>query len=378
MIRSAWFLARKDVQYMLRARETLFWTFLMPIVFFFFIGSITGGSKGASTDTTTPLVVVADATAGFLIPHLEARLEETGFRIVPAEGADPGIPRLGIPAAFTDSVLAGHPTTVTVTREETGLTAKYEDLRLKRAVFSVLGDLVAATDGNRPPTEEGLSILAQSPPIVRVEVSRAGVLADRIPSGFEQAVPGTMVMFTLLVLLTSGSVLLVVERNEGLLRRLASSPLPRASIIAGKWGGRILIGFIQIAFAMLVGTLLFHMNWGPHLGALLLVLVLYGGLVAFLGLILGSVARTQGQAVGVGVLASNLLAALGGCWWPIEITPRWMQHLALLLPTGWAMDAMHKLVSFGAPASSVLPHLAVLAVATGAAAWGAGKVFRFQ
>lgn len=374
MIRSAWFLARKDVQYMLRARETLFWTFLMPIVFFYFIGSITGGRKESST---APLVVVSNPTAGFLVPHLETRLQETGFRIVGPD-AGPGVPRLRIPPAFTDSVLAGHPVTLTVTREASGLTAKYEDLRVKRAVFTVLGDLVAATDGDHPPTEEGLSILAQAPPIVKVDVSRAGRLTDHVPSGFEQAVPGTMVMFTLLVLLTSGSVLLVVERNDGLLRRLASSPLPRASVILGKWGGRILIGFIQVAFAMVVGTLFFHMDWGPHLGALLAVLALYGGLVAFLGLIVGSVARTQGQAVAVGVLASNVLAALGGCWWPIEITPRWMQHLAMALPTGWAMDALHKLVSFGAPPTSVLPHLAVLAVSMAVAAWGAGKVFRFQ
>jgi len=376
-VRNAWFLARKDVQYMLRARETVFWTFLMPIVFFFFIGSITRGSGGGSSDST-PLVVTTGANAGFLARHFETRLENTGFRIVPAEGADPNVPRLRIPPAFTASVLAGHPAPVRVTREETGLSAEYEDLRIKWAVYQVLGDLVAATDGNRPPTEEGLSILAQAPPVVTVDVSQAGVVMDHVPTGFEQAIPGTMVMFTLLVLLTSGSVLLVVERREGLLRRLASSPLSRPTIVAGKWGGRILIGFIQIVFAMLTGTLLFHMDWGPNLPALLLVLAAYGSLVAFLGLILGSVARSQGQAVGIGVLTSNLLAALGGCWWPIEVTPPWMQHLAMLLPTGWAMDAMHKLVSFGAPPSSVLPHLVVLTAASVVAAWGAAKVFRFQ
>ena len=38
------------------------------------------------------------------------------------------------------------------------------------------------------------------------------------PIGFAQAVPGTMVMFTMLVLLTSGAVTLVVEREQGLLR----------------------------------------------------------------------------------------------------------------------------------------------------------------
>ena len=55
-------------------------------------------------------------------------------------------------------------------------------------------------------------------------------------------------------------------------------------------------------------------------------------------------------------MVSMLLAALGGCWWPIEITPEWMQQLALFLPTGWVMDALHKLMYFGGDLASVLNH----------------------
>ena len=31
---------------MLRARETLLWLFVMPILFFYFIGTVTGGFDG--------------------------------------------------------------------------------------------------------------------------------------------------------------------------------------------------------------------------------------------------------------------------------------------------------------------------------------------
>jgi ABC-type multidrug transport system permease subunit len=187
-----------------------------------------------------------------------------------------------------------------------------------------------------------------------------------------------MVMFTLLVLLTSGAVLLVAERREGLLRRLASTPIPRSAVVLGKWIGRMALGLVQIAFALLTGAVLFHMNWGPDFGAVALVLVVYAGLNASLGLLLGSVARSEGQSVGIGVLTSNVMAALGGCWWPIEITPAWMQKLALVLPTGWAMDALHKLVSFQAGPWSVLPHVVALALAALAAGWGAVRLFRFE
>jgi ABC-type multidrug transport system permease subunit len=89
-------------------------------------------------------------------------------------------------------------------------------------------------------------------------------------------------------------------------------------------------------------------------------------------------ARTEQQVVGLGVIAANVLAALGGCWWPIEITPLWTQKLALLFPTGWAMDALHKLVSFGEPAGAILPHLAAILTAALAAGWAASRRFRFQ
>jgi ABC-type multidrug transport system permease subunit len=187
-----------------------------------------------------------------------------------------------------------------------------------------------------------------------------------------------MVMFTLLVLFTSGSVLLVIERRQGLLRRLASAPLSRGAVVLGKWGSRMGLGMVQIAFAMLAGTVLFRVDWGPHLPVLFLVLFMYGGLGAALGMLLGNLARTEGQAVGIGVLVTNIIAPLGGCWWPIEVTPEFMQRLALVFPTGWAMDALHKLVSFGEPPASVIPHLVVMGAATLAVGALSARTFRFQ
>lgn len=55
-----------------------------------------------------------------------------------------------------------------------------------------------------------------------------------------------------------------------------------------------------------------------------------------------------------------------------------MQTFALTLPTGWTMDALHKLVSFGADASSAAPHLTALLVATLVIGGTAVRTFRFQ
>ncbi len=57
----------------------------------------------------------------------------------------------------------------------------------------------------------------------------------------------------------------------------------------------------------------------------MLVLASYAAMVAVFGMLLGNFARMEGQVIGFGVIVSNVLAALGGCWWPIEITPPWAQ-----------------------------------------------------
>ena len=138
------------------------------------------------------------------------------------------------------------------------------------------------------------------------------------------------------------------------------------------------LAVVQIAFALLTGALLFRVHWGPNLWMIALVLLAYGALAVSLGVLVGTLAKTQGQAIAAGVLASNVMGALGGCWWPIEITPRWVQSIALLFPTGWTMDALHKLVSFGDPASAALPHLVVLTVAALVAGYFSARRFRFQ
>ncbi len=379
MFRDAFFLARNDAWHLLRRRETLMWTFVMPVVFFYFIGAITGGGSIGS-NTKDPIALRASSDAGFLLDQLVRRLEDRGYRLVRPQTEQEAARyrrQLIVPDRFTESVLAHHPVRIRFERKGGGLGSDYDEIRVGRAVYTVLADLVVAGEKNETPTAEALTRLAGMPRPLRVVVERAGAI-QRIPSGFEQAVPGTMVMFTLLVLFTTGGVLLVIERNQGLLRRLASSPMSRSSVVLGKWGARMSLGVIQIAFAMLTGTLLFHIHWGPHLPALLVVLFCYGALGATLGILLGNFARTEGQAISFGVIAANLLAALGGCWWPIEVTPPWAQKLAVFLPTGWAMDAIHKLVSFGYGPAAVAPHILVMVVTASLAGLVVARTFRFQ
>jgi len=369
-MRNVFFIAWHDVRFQLRQGSTLVWLFVMPPIFFYFIGTVTGGFQGGMTGgTATPIVVAAEAP-GFLQEQVSLRLTENEFEpdwqaevVADEEG---NLPRriLTIDANLSDQIVAGEPVKASYETKASALSRDYEAIRIQRSIYTALADIVTADARSEEPlSAAALAELNAETRVWQLDVSVAGQ-RQIIPSGFEQAIPGILVMFTLLILLTSGSSMLVLERLQGLLRRLASAPMTRTEVVSGKWGGRMVLAALQIGSAVIVGTFIFKMDWGPDMAMIAVVLAAWAAFCASAGLLLGSLAKTEGQAAGLGVLFANMLAALGGCWWPIEITPAWMQGLQKLMPTGWTMDALHKLISFQAGAASAIPNVVILLIAS--------------
>ena len=378
------FIAWNDVRHQLRQGGTVVWLFVMPPIFFYFIGTVMSGfSSGMSGGSSTPIVVAAESP-GFLKEQIDLRLRENEFdpewRAEVVADAEGNLPRsiLTLSNNFSEQIVAGEQVDASYDTRASALLRDYETIRIQRSLYTALADIVTAdARSDEPLNAAALVALNAETRVWQLEVSAAGH-RQTIPVGFEQAVPGILVMFTLLVLLTSGATMLVLERLRGLLRRLASAPMTRTEVVAGKWGGRMLLAVLQVGFALIVGTFVFKMDWGPDLAMIILVLVAWAAFCASAGLLLGSLARTEGQAAGLGVLVANLLAALGGCWWPIEITPDWVQGLQKLIPTGWTMDALHKLISFQAGAVAAIPNVAALLIGTLIVAALAIRRFKYE
>jgi len=377
------FIAWQDVRFQLREGSTLLWLFVMPPIFFYFIGTVTGGfAAGMGGGQAMPLTVIAE-NPGFLRDQIDMRLSANDFVpewidvLVISEGVDAPARTLTFDANMSDKVLANDPVKAIYDTQADSLTREFEEIRIQRSLYTVLADIIVADATAGTLGSDALATVNDAPRVWKLAVSSAGARQE-IPTGFQQAVPGILVMFTLLVLLTSSGTMLVQERIQGLLRRLASAPISRGEVLAGKWQGRMVIAAIQVAAALVFGTFLFNMDWGPDIAMIIVVLAAWAGFCASAGLWLGTVASTEAQAAGLGVLAANLLAALGGCWWPIEVTPEWMQVIQKLVPTGWTMDALHKLISFQAGAMSVIPNLLMLVAAAVALGVLAAKRFRYE
>jgi ABC-type multidrug transport system permease subunit len=186
-----------------------------------------------------------------------------------------------------------------------------------------------------------------------------------IPSGYNHSVPGSTVIFLLFTVLMYGGINLLEERRKGQLERIYLSPATFSSIIGGKWLGRIIIGMVQIFILFVLGKFLFGIYLGPSLPALFLLSLFFCATVAGMSMLFGSIIKKEEILIVFNILFANLMAALGGCWWPIELVPEGMKIAGMVFPTGWIMDAYSKLIFFGYGLETVIVNMAVLAGFTG-------------
>ncbi|HSP98735.1 MAG TPA: ABC transporter permease [Candidatus Dormibacteraeota bacterium] len=161
---------------------------------------------------------------------------------------------------------------------------------------------------------------------------------------FDQNVPGFSVTFLLLGMLLGVSLGLLDERDWGTFDRLRAMPITAANVLVGKLLSRFVVGVAQMIALLAIGWLAFGVSLGPQPWALLLPTlgIVFAG-TAF-GLVVAAVAPTREAVLPVGSIVIVTMAAVGGCWWPIDLEPRWMRSVALAFPTTWAMDAFNDLM----------------------------------
>lgn len=359
-------LARNDVRLTVRDKASFLWMLVMPVALMWFFGMFGGGASG---DPKARLSVV-DRDGGWLARAFVAQLRSPQIEVVevaPEKVAEAGplVRTLVIPAGFTGKVLAGEQQKLTIEKDtdanaEFSMAAEADVIRAIVATLARLSEMKqAGTLAAVAPGDEYAKLAAREP-LVRVEVSRAGH-GRPVPAGRAQSVPGILTMTVLMMTVIYGGVFLTLEKREGTLRRQLAGPVGRSHVFAGKLLGRLFVAALQIVALLAVGRFLFGVSFGQSPAGLALVLLSYAFCAAGLATLLGAVLKTPEQASAVGWLASMVMAALGGCWWPSEVVPRWLWKASHVFPTAWAMDALHALISFGRGLEAVwIPSLALL------------------
>jgi ABC-2 type transport system permease protein len=366
-------IALHDLKLTLADRGAVMWMFLLPLVFATFFGLVMGGGSSSPSDATASLTVV-DNDGGVVARSLIADLEGAGLAIEELtsderEASEAVVRTLVIPEGFSEGVLSGTQQTLRLekepgTSEEAALVVQARTLA---AITKQLGRVVQAADGLEEGgvvSEQAYTDVMVAEDLVRVESSFAGE-ATVAPDGFAQSIPGMSVMFVMLVALTYGAATVSSERAGGQLRRLVTAPVTRSQIVAGKIGGRFVTAALQITVLILVGIAanrFLDVEIGDHPFQMWVVLLLFGLVVAPLGVALGSWFKDPDRAANIGVMATMAMAAFGGCWWPIEVVSKPLKMTALAIPSGWAMNALHGLISFGRDLTDLGPEILALSL----------------
>lgn len=204
-----------------------------------------------------------------------------------------------------------------------------------------------------------LNELMERPDPVMLTVRYAGT--HPIPAGYSHSLPANVVMFLLMNLMIFGGASLGHERQASVMRRLAVQPIRLLHLVVGKVYGRWLLGCLMIGCLMGPGSFFFNISLGARWVETLIVLMLFAWMAASFGVLMGALSVNPDKGPGICVLASLIMAAFGGCWWPLEIVPDTLRTLGHAFPTAWAMDALHQTIHFGAGFDRIWPEIVVLA-----------------
>ncbi len=405
-------LAAKDLLQLVRDWKSAAFLLVMPIVFTLMFGFAFGGFGGGEEDPRLAVGFV-DQDGSHASASLTTLLGASGaMRPVALEGRDADDERVNsqvqdgdlaavviIPPGYGERLASSDPVRLVVVVDEGSTAGQTARREIEVAASHLAGAVQAAQlsaqayaaqvgfddDGARQAfLAEGLdrALEAWADPPLKVRETQSGAMVEEdgssvMRSGFAHTSPSMMVQFAIAGLIGIASIL-VLERKSGALRRLLTTAISRLEIIFGHYLAMVAIILAQFVILIGFGQLALGVDYMREPLATLLVMVGTALWTASLGLLIGTLAKTEDQIIIFSLIPMFVLAGMGGAWVPLEFTGDTFQAIGHLLPTAWSMDGFENIVIRGLGLESVLLPAAILftyAVALFAlAAWR----FRFE
>jgi ABC-2 type transport system permease protein len=378
-------LALKDWQQLVRDKKALLFLVAMPIMFTVFMG-IMLSPPAKESDPRLPIGFINHDQSGTLGAELRALLGSSEA-VKPIEVANNDA-TLGseqvrdgklaalvvVPDRFSAALLASESVTAIVVVDANQQAGQTANSALSTVTNRLLGAIEAArlSTADHPESFDVALKAAlaawQKPPIgVTVETMNAPK-EEKNPAlgGFAQSSPGMLVQFTIFGLTTTATIL-VIERKSRTLQRMLTTSMRRWEIIAGHLLAMFTVVLMQQTLLVVFAQVFLNVNYLAQPLATLLVMVSLAAWIAALGLFIGTIAKTDEQAVMWSLLAMFILTALAGAWFPLDITGQAFNTIGHLTPGAWAMDGFQNIVMRGLGLASVVVPASVL--------WGFAALF---
>ncbi|WP_062438953.1 ABC transporter permease [Herbidospora daliensis] len=136
---------------------------------------------------------------------------------------------------------------------------------------------------------------------------------------------------------------IAIDRDDGTLKRLAGTPMPRAAYFVGKLVSSLVLSAIEVALLLLVAVLLFDLELPTDFSRwATLVWVLTLGLAgaALLGIAVSSLPRNAKSAAAVVSMPYVLLQFISGVYIPFTELPSWLNNVAAVFPLKWMCQGL--------------------------------------
>ncbi len=183
-----------------------------------------------------------------------------------------------------------------------------------------------------------------------------------LPTSVQHNVPAWSLFGIFFIVLPLSGVILQ-ERSLGIFPRLQLIPGTKIGMLLGRLSAYLALAMAQFVVMVSVGYYVL-----PRLGTdmlqlngqlpALLVVALCAGLTACgFGILLGTVAKSEQQAIMIAAVTIVISAALGGIMVPVYMMPPVMQTISVISPLGWGLDACQVLLLRGGHLQDILPQL---------------------
>ncbi|MGH8913001.1 MAG: ABC transporter permease [Acidimicrobiia bacterium] len=360
-------IAGANVRRMLRERSNIFFVFIFPLALILLIGAQFGGdfapAVGIHQEDDDPLAAAVseeiEAEESLAVTRFDTAHELT-------TAVERGSLQAGvfIPAGMSERAATSTPIEIGFVSRPDNAGPQLQSV-VSAAVTRVMTPVGAAqfaarkADSGFEAALEAARASAGQAPGLDVETSALGEeLFPPTLGRFDLGAAQQLVLFTFLTAL-AGSAALILSRRLGLSRRMLATPTSSGTIVLGESAGRWGVAMVQGLYIVVLTFVLFRVNWGDPLGALM-ILVAFSAVGAGAGMLMGATFSNDQQAGGIGVIVSLGLAALGGCMLPIELFSPAMSRVAHLTPHAWALDGFAELVRRDGTVADILPELGVL------------------
>ncbi|WP_084960773.1 ABC transporter permease [Thermoactinospora rubra] len=131
---------------------------------------------------------------------------------------------------------------------------------------------------------------------------------------------------------------IAIEREQGMLKRLSGTPMPRTAYFLGKILSVLVIGVVEVALLLAVGVTMYDLRLpSDAAGWLTFAWVFVLGLTAgcLLGIALSSLARSDKSASAVITLPFIVLQFVSGVYIPFNQLPDWLATVGYVFPLSW-------------------------------------------